>query len=315
MDNPEFSHLPEATKEEAYKILLKETAETGAVAFLIKTKGMFLDHLIAEILEYVRDEVTHIIAAHAIDMDSFCGSKSFRHAIYKNKINDFYRRGLSPFKDVSKSDNNITDAPGAQTRARKTINKLSMDSGYFLQRLEAVDELSDIIQRIKNETHRRRLEVIFKGAISGWTHNEMIDELEKFEGKRITESGLSQIYRHLRDRYLKKRFPQVPKTLDQLRRLTEPTKQEVIETRAGSTTEYAALLSKDLGILSEKEQTQQTKEEILVTEYLLGIRQFESLSEIGLTARKIFVIKKRITSRLGIPIDFLNRRIVGLSKI
>lgn len=314
MDNPEFSHSPEATKEEAYKILLREI-ENGFALQSLRAKGIFDSHKVKEVSEYVRDEVVDDIARSAVDFNAFCNGMNYRFKIYKNKVDDFYRRGLSPFVDVSESDDKITDAPGAQTRAKKTINKLSMDSGNFLQRLEAVDELSDVIQRIKDETHRRRLEVIFKGASLGWTNSEVIDELERLEGKRMTESGVSQTYRHLRDRYLKKRFPQASKTLDQLRRLTEPTKYEVRETRASSVTEYAALLSEDVRRLSEEEQTPQTKEEILIIEYLLGKRQIASLSEMGLTTRKIMMIKKRIASRLSVPIDFLDRRIDGLSKI
>ena len=319
MVNPEFSHSPEATEEEAYKILLKETAEDGLVSLLIKEKGMFHDHRIREILEYVRDEVTHSIAASKIDIDRFCAIKNFRYGIYKNKINDFYRQGLPPFVDVSESDDKITDAPGAQTHAKKAINKASVDSGNFLLRLEAADELSAILGTIKfeNEEHRQRLETIFNGVASGWTNKEIADELQQIEGKeeKISESAMSQVYTRLRERYLERKFPRMPKTLNGLRRLTEPTKHEARETRAGSATKYAALLSKDVGRLSGEEQTTQTKEEILVIEYLLSKRQMESLSKIGLTTRKIMRIKKRIASRLNIPIDFLDRRLDGLSKI
>ncbi|OGH71563.1 MAG: hypothetical protein A2921_03975 [Candidatus Magasanikbacteria bacterium RIFCSPLOWO2_01_FULL_43_20b] len=306
MDNPEFGHSPEKLKEEAYKILLRETGDDGMVFGLIKARGIFRDEQIREIADYVRDEVTDNIARDIVDFDSFCYGVKFRRAIYQNKINDFCRnRGLSPFLDATK------------IQKFKAVNRLSGELSGFKARLEAVDELSKIIEKIRDEKHRQRLEALFKGATMGWTSEEIVDELERIEGKRVEVSRISQIYSYLRERYLAKRFPQMPGSLDDFRSLIEPKRYQVEQDRKDKTEEYLSVLSEDLEKLSGEPSNAQTKEEAVIMGYLLGREPRESLVAAGLSEqRKLRVVKERISLRLGIPFDFLNKqRIGGLSKI
>lgn len=309
MDNPEFGHSPEATKEEAYKILLRETKENGIIFGMLMAKGGFRDDNVREILEFVRDEVTGGIAKSALDIAVFCHNINYRKRIYSNKINDFLRnKGLSTFVDVSETDNRISDAPVAQTCAKKTINKASMDSDNFLPRLEAADELRTTLLSIKDEKQRRRFGVVLNGIASGWSDEEILDEWERIEGKRVSASRINQLYTYLIQRYPKK-FPGMPGSILELRRLMVPNRQEETKKQAERMREYQRQLSDELIRLADGEQSAAIKEEILVIEYLLGGGSKKSLTEVGLTEqRKIFRVKTKIASRLGIPIDFLKKQ-------
>ncbi|MBI5222245.1 MAG: hypothetical protein HY980_01990 [Candidatus Magasanikbacteria bacterium] len=306
MRGPEFRDSRDALKESAWKVLQKETEDGGIVSVLIGKKGITRDDTIREMLEFVRDEVTRDIVRFALDINNFCDRKNFRMMIYANKITDFFRdRGLSPFVDVS--GENGGDIVVSTARRRSEVKDGgSMDAPHFVAHFEAMEELAGIIKAIGNEEHKRRLEVILKGAALGWTNNEIIDELERIEGKRVTVSRIPQVYAYLRKRYLGK-FLRMPATWDEFRSLIESKEREITEDRARKILEYSALLSKELGRLAGESQTAQTKEEILLIEYLLGKRSRGSLADGGLsTNRNVQIIKARIASRLFIPYQDLH---------
>ncbi|MBI4992774.1 MAG: hypothetical protein HZC26_01375 [Candidatus Magasanikbacteria bacterium] len=193
------------------------------------------------------------------------------------------------------------------------INGRPMESPNVAGNLEAVDELATILESIEDRTHRQRLEAIFKGLINGRSDEEILDELERVEGKRINRPRLRSVYRYCRKKYLRGKFPNIPATLGELREFVRGKATERSEEKRKK---HLAQLSDELIRLAGEKQTEQIKLEQLIIEYLLSGGSREYLANAGLrTDEEILKVKEAVLNRLGIPLGFKKQRIVGLSRI
>lgn len=311
MRNPEFSHSEERLKEEMWKILAKETSAGNLVDVLIHGIGIKNPDRAREVREYVHDEVLEDIMSSKVKALDFCSARHLRINIYRNKINDKCRLGIPPFLDVTREDARQQDAPTGRRRTPRTINKASVEAGIFLSRLEAVDELSAIIQKVKDPKHRQRFEIMLKGAGLGWSNQEILDEWAKFEGQKLSDARISQTYLLIRQKYLCRKFPHMPQSFEAFRKWMHPTEKERMADKTQDVSKYRGMLLKYLTSLLVEQQAPGKNDEILVIEYLLGRRLYESLVEAGLsTTRKIMLVKDKISTHSGVPFGFLKQPIL-----